>query len=290
MQALKGRKDMEKISHEVRENMSELEKAIRSRRSVRTFDGKELWKADRDKIEAFIKTLDDPFEKKIEYRFLSAKEHGLTSPVLGGESIYLAGKIKKGPMSDVAYGYSFEQIILFAQMQRIGTVWIAGTMNRDAFEKAMELKEDEILPAVTPLGYEAKKMAIKETLMRKGVKADQRYAFGELFFENDFATPLSDNGDAISKALEMVRLAPSAVNKQPWRAIREGNNVHFFEHKDRGYDKKEDGDLQKVDVGIGLAHFVLMAKEKGLKGSLKVRVPEVKLPDDTEYIISWIAE
>lgn len=281
---------MEKISHAVTAGMSGLEAAIRARRSVRTFDGRELSQEDKKKLEDYIKTVDDPFGKNIEYRFISAKEHALTSPVLAGEQIYLAGKLKKGPLSDLAFGYSFEQIVLFAQMQNIATVWIAGTMNRDAFEKAIELKEDEVMPAVTPVGYEAGKMAIKETLMRKGVKADQRYAFKELFFDNDFSTPLADTGDDVCRALEMVRLAPSAVNKQPWRAIRQGENVHFYEHKDEGYDHGDEGDLQKVDVGIGLAHFVLTAREMGLDGSIEVKDPQAALPADTEYVISWIAK
>ena len=272
------------------EQMSPLEKAIRTRRSVRTFDGKTLWKADQEKIEQYIANMEDPFGIKIEYRFLPSKEYGLSSPVLAGEDVYLAGKVKKGKFADVAFGYSLEEIVLFAEQERIGTVWIAGTMNRNAFEKAMDLQADEIMPAVTPLGYIAGKKSLKETMMRKGVKADVRYAFSDLFFQNDFNTPLADDGGKICKALEMVRLAPSAVNKQPWRAVVCGDTVHFYEHKDKGYDQGENGDLQKVDVGIGLAHFVLMAREEGLSGTLKEADPGIALPADTEYVVSWVAE
>ena len=250
------------------EQMSPLEKAIRTRRSVRTFDGKTLWKADQEKIEQYIANMEDPFGIKIEYRFLRSKEYGLSSPVLAGADVYLAGKVKKGKFADVAFGYSLEEIVLFAEQERIGTVWIAGTMNRNAFEKAMDLQPDEIMPAVTPLGYIAGKKSLKETMMRKGVKADVRYAFSDLFFQNDFNTPLADDGGKICKALEMVRLAPSAVNKQPWRAVVCGDTVHFYEHKDKGYDQGENGDLQKVDVGIGLAHFVLMAREDPWSGKI----------------------
>ena len=268
-------------------NAEELEKAIRDRRSVRTFEDREVWKEDIDKLNAFIQDLDDPFGKSIEYRFLKAKEHKLTSPVLIGEDLYLAGKVKKGHLSDVAFGYSLEQIVLYAWQQRIGTVWIAGTLNRDAFEKAMDVQADEVMPAVTPIGYIAKKMALRETLMRKGVKADTRLPFGQLFFKDKFETPLSEDDSAICKALKMVRLAPSAVNKQPWRAVVCGDTVHFYEKKDKGYDHGEDGDLQKVDVGIGLAHFVLMTKALGVNGSLIEQDPGIALPQATEYIISW---
>ena len=101
------------------EQMSPLEKAIRTRRSVRTFDGKTLWKADQEKIEQYIANMEDPFGIKIEYRFLPSKEYGLSSPVLAGEDIYLAGKVKKGKFADVAFGYSLEEIVLFAEQERI---------------------------------------------------------------------------------------------------------------------------------------------------------------------------
>lgn len=49
--------------------------------------------------------------------------------------------------------------------------------------------------------------------------------------------------------LEMMRKAPSATNKQPWRAVVEDGCVHFFEQKTCGYAK--DGvDIQKADLGI----------------------------------------
>lgn len=281
-------KDVKRV-YGTESGMSALETAIRNRRSVRTFDGKGLLPADKEKLETFIAGLADPFQKNITYQFLSAKEQGLNSPVLSGEKIYLAGKVKKGKFADVAFGYSFEQIVLFAQQEGIATVWIAGTMNRGAFEQAVELQPDEIMPAVTPLGYEAK-MSLKETMMRKGVKADLRHAFSEIFFQEDFQTPLEEDGSAVCKALEMVRLAPSAVNKQPWRAVVSGNTVHFFEHKDKGYDQGEKGDLQKVDVGIGLAHFDLMMKDQGISGTITEKDPGLPLPADTEYIISWVQD
>ena len=60
---------------------------------------------------------------------------------------------------------------MFAQSKGIGTTWIAGTMNRDAFEAATRLEEGERMPCVTPLGRPAARMALRESLMRKGVKA-----------------------------------------------------------------------------------------------------------------------
>lgn len=64
------------------------------------------------------------------------------------------------------------------------------------------------------------------------------------FFEDDFDHPLdrSDAG-AWEKPLEMVRWAPSATNKQPWRVIVEGGRAHFFEKKTKGYERDSTGDI-----------------------------------------------
>lgn len=65
--------------------------------------------------------------------------------------------------------------------------------------------------------------------MRKAVKADERLPFEELFFDGSMDKPLNaDKAGDIEVPLEMVRLAPSAVNKQPWRVIVEDKMVHFY--------------------------------------------------------------
>ena len=82
-------------------------------------------------------------------------------------------------------------LVLYAQSLGIGTVWLGGTMNRAAYEQAMELSADEIMPCASPLGYPAKRMSLREGTMRKAIKADERLPFEELFFDGDFKTPLT---------------------------------------------------------------------------------------------------
>ncbi|SEA93887.1 hypothetical protein SAMN02910384_02796 [Pseudobutyrivibrio sp. ACV-2] len=262
---------------------------VKSRRSVRTFDGKGLTAEVIEDLENYSKTTTNPYNIPITYTFLDAKEHGLSSPVLSGERCYVTAKIKKEKNADVAYGYSFEDFLMYAVSKNLGTVWIGGTMPRDKFEKASNLAEDEIMPCISPLGVPAEKMGVKEVLMRKGVKADSRFDFSDLFFKDSFDTPLSEN-DAknigIYSALEAVRFAPSAVNKQPWRAVVTESAIHFFEKKDRGYDNGV-YDLQKVDVGIAMYHFERECKENGVNVSFTLSNPNISLPENTEYIASY---
>ena len=263
--------------------MDHLMDIIRSRRSVRTFDGNRLRDEDRIKLEKYIADLSNPFDIPVDFIILDAEEHGLSSPVLSGEKTYVTGIVKKGEYADVAYGFSFEKLVLYAWSMGIGTVWIGGTMKREVFEAASGLKDGYMMPCVSPLGYPAKKKSIKETMMRKGVSADHRMPPDKLFFRGSFDEPFA-SGEDVSELLEMVRWAPSAVNKQPWRIVVCGDKYHFYEKKDKGYVSEKTGDLQKIDIGIALCHFVMGMEEQGKAPVVTVNDPGINTPGNTEYI------
>ncbi|MCR5580380.1 MAG: nitroreductase family protein [Pseudobutyrivibrio sp.] len=263
---------------------------VRKRRSVRTFDGKGLSEETINDIKAYASSIVNPYNIPVAFDFFDAKSNGLSSPVLTGEKCYVTAKVKKGPGADVAYGYSFEELLMYAESKNIGNVWIGGTMPREKFEQACNLQDNEIMPCVSPLGYAADKMGIKEVLMRKGVKADTRFEFGELFFKDDFNTALTEEEAkslGISTALEAVRLAPSAVNKQPWRVVVCQDGAHFYEKKSKGYDNGT-YDLQKVDMGIALYHFERECLESNKSVVYKVADPGIQMEDGMDYIGSYM--
>ena len=261
---------------------------MRSRRSVRTFDGKALSAEDAQKILDFAEKVENPYDLPVTWKILDAKKHGLSSPVIVGTDTYIAGKMQIVPHAEEAFGYSFEKVVLYAESLGIGTTWIAGTMDRPAFERAMALAEGEVMPCVSPLGYPAKKMSVRETMMRKGIKADSRFAFEELFFDGSFAAPLSESkAGRLREVLEAVRLAPSAVNKQPWRAVICADKVHFYEKRSRGYVSANGWDIQKIDMGIALSHFELAAKECGISAAFGICDPGLETPENTSYIATY---
>lgn len=257
---------------------------IKKRKSVRTFDPRPLRLEHIRALEEHIGAEENPFGVPVVFRLLDIKEHGLASPVILGEAKYLAAKVKRVPRYEIALGYSFEEACLYALSLGIGTVMLAASLNRSAFEKAIEVGADEVMPVASPLGYPAEKKSMREKLMRKGIKADERLPFDKLFFEGDFNRPLSDS-NGFFEALSMARLAPSAANKQPWRAVVIGNAVHFYEYKTMKDSPL--GDIQKVDIGIALAHFDLTEKENGYSGNYTERDPQIVLPENTHYIISY---
>lgn len=259
---------------------------IKQRRSVRTFDGKTLSNENRKNLEEYVRSLTNPFDVPVEFRLLDAKEYQLSSPVIVGEHTYLAAKVKKEANHEIAYGYSFEKACLYAESLGIGTVMLAASLSRSAFEKAMNVQGDEVLPTASPVGYPAEKMSIRENLMRKGLRADDRIAFGELYFEGSFDKALTKEGAGdFAEALEMARLAPSAGNKQPWRAVVEGGKVHFYEQKSMKDNAL--GDIQKVDVGIALCHFDLVMEESGASGRFLFENPNIIAPENVCYISTY---
>lgn len=88
--------------------------SIIKRKSVRTFDGKPLSAEDREKLQVYIDGIGEPFGVPVDLRFLEAKDYGLSSPVIIGEHTYLAVKVKRQENCEIAFGYAFEKVCLYA--------------------------------------------------------------------------------------------------------------------------------------------------------------------------------
>ena len=86
----------------------------------------------------------------------------------------------------------------------------------------------------------------------------------------------------------MVRWAPSAANKQPWRVVIKDDMVHFYEKQSIRENMR--GDVQKLDVGIALCHFDLMMESSEKKGRFVFENPGIETPDKTSYIVSYKIE
>lgn len=269
---------------------------IQKRHSVRTYEDRTLSPQDRAALLDYINQLDNPFgvpvKKYITDKKLSADGEKLgTYGVIKGASTFLGVSIPDTEMAPVAAGYEFENLILYATNMGLGTVWLAATFNRDSFASAMHIPKDELFPAISPVGYPAAKRSLTETLMRSTMKSSSRKEWASLFYQEDFRTPLTKSmAGAYAQPLEMVRLAPSAKNAQPWRVRKDGNTYHFYANYKPGISKGEEA-IKRVDLGIALAHFHQTALEQGLTGTFETMPQEdVAIPENTHYIISWHAD
>ncbi len=196
------------------------------------------------------------------------------------------------------FGYVLEKIILKATSLGLGTCWMGGTFRKSVFRKMISLKEDEILPAVIAIGYPAEKRGVADYVIRGFVKATRRRSWDKLFFLEDFSTPLiKEEAGAFSTPLEMLRLAPSASNRQPWRIVKNSHGWHFFLQRTEGYQDQailkmtDKADLQRIDMGIAMCHFEQTLNEMEMSGKWHINTPQITLPNDlTEYKVSWVPE
>lgn len=266
---------------------------IQRRRSVRTYEDRPLMPQDREALLACMKQVDNPFgipvhEYIVDKKLDAGGEKLGTYGVIKGASTFLGVSIPDTELAPLAAGYEFESLILLATHMRLGTVWLAATFNRDSFASAMGVPKNELFPAISPVGYPAAKRSLTETLMRSTMKSSSRKEWKELFFQNDFRTPLSKNAaGAYAQPLEMVRLAPSATNAQPWRVRKTQDAYHFYADYKPGLSKGEEV-IKRVDLGIALSHFHQTALESGMTGAFE-SLPQwdVRLPANIHYMISW---
>lgn len=272
-----------------------VKEVIKRRISNRTYEERSLTKEDKKKLLEFNSTLTNPFGVEVKVQYIS-KENGADDVQLGtygtikGAKDFLAITVKDQPYAMEAIGYQFENLVLYATDMGIGTVWLAGTFKRKDFINAIEIGEDDLFPCICPLGYPAQKQSFLEKITKASLGSKKRKDWDKLFFLEDFTKALTKADAGIYEdALEMLRLAPSATNSQPWAVVKEGNKFHFF----CNYKNTLNDDVKKIkhiDIGIALSHFHQTAMSKGLNGNLQIEDIGFSIPDNMHYVISYIAD
>lgn len=233
-------------------NISE---AIRKRHSCRSFTG-----------EALPEDVADGLKKRI------ASADGLmlidgsngrvgTYGIVSGSvcSIALAGDATKPEFMKTAG--DAEEIVLWLTEQGIGSVWLGGTFKVSGV--------NDSISAVVALGVPANKMRLVDRIMHRAVSSNNRKPFDELFKST------SGGFGSYREPLEMMRLAPSAKNAQPWRAYVDDDTVHFYSTTNDRYTY--------IDMGIALRHFSLTAPAGVFVNAASVPTPF----SSVRYITSW---
>lgn len=269
---------------------------IKNRVSVRTYEATTLDNNTKKKLADYIEGLKGPFAGKIRFKLMDSSAALNNNAKLGtygiikGASSFVACAMEKGGMNLEELGYELESFVLYAASLGLGTCWLGGTFKKGEFAKALELKENEILPIVTPVGYPAKGEGFVGSMMRRLAGSNNRKPWEEIFFDKGFDKKLSKSDAGIyEEALEMLRLAPSASNKQPWRIVKENNKLHFYLQHTKGYSDSLGFDMQRIDIGIAMCHLEFSLKEAGVQGRWETSEPDVKLLNDvTEYIVTWV--
>lgn len=266
---------------------------IKKRRSVRTYAKKAVEQEKRDIIKKEMENIKGKnyrFEI-IDFNLQEGTKLG-TYGIIKGASTFIIGILDKKSTYDkhtaVDFGYSFEEIVLKSTDLGLGTCWMAGTFNSKDIMKIISLKDTEQVVMVSPIGYGDKIRGV-EKLTRFVAKSDKRKPWEELFFYQDFNTPLSrDEAGEYGEVLDMVRLAPSAGNKQPWRILKTNTSYDIYTAR-TSFSEKEGQKINVTynDIGIAKAHFEYSAKEKGLKGYWVENKNDNSKEEKFTYVCSW---
>ncbi len=285
-------------------NNHTLRELIVRRRSCRSYEKRTLSEVDRRKLEDFlVSDHGTPFGTTLRFSLIAARENDAASlkglgtyGFIKNPPAFIAGAAVRGGMYLEDFGYAMERIHLYANAMGLGTCWLGGTFSKSAFADRMSRGKDETIPAVTSIGYAADSRRLFDSLVRLSAGSDRRKDPGELFFSGDFGRPLEPGeSGAYDDVLELVRLSPSASNKQPWRIVKgeDDSSYHFFLARTEKYFERNRSlfgfeDLQRVDMGISICHFDLAAAELGMSGVWKVATPpDIKLPETVEYRATW---
>lgn len=282
---------------------SPLPEIVTSRRSCRTYEKRSIAAETAAQLRAFAGSLQHgPFHSSLRFELVAGGEQeaqalkGLgTYGFIKNPAGFLIGAVGPGEKNLEDFGFGLEALILYATSLGLGSCWLGGSFTKSRFAARMRATAAEIVPAVAAVGYPGEETLLR-ALMRTQIKANVRKPWHSLFFRNDLETPLAEeSAGAYAGPLHMLRLAPSASNKQPWRVVQQDACFHFYLQRSPGYQRNRSplssfiiADLQRVDMGIAMCHFQLTAEEMELQGEWSAADPGIARPNEAvEYIASW---
>ena len=197
-----------------------LKEMIYRRKSCRSFTHIPVDDATIETIKAFsIKPLYP--EIKVRWDIVPRNKVQCICPWTTPQLIAIYSEETEGYLENI--GFMFQQMDLYLQSLGLGVCWLGmGRMNPKTTTEVEGMKFVIMLAFGHPKGDQ----------LRHDLKEFKR-------------KPLAQITDQADPNLEPARLAPSAVNSQPWYFIHEGDIVHAYCSK-KG---------SRLDAGIALAHL-----------------------------------
>ena len=155
-------------------------------------------------------------------------------------------------------GYTGEGIILETEALHLASCWVGGFFRPEVAASIVGIRGRERVLAVTPIGYATKRLSVEEKIMTGfGLSHRRRPLSGLVTGLQDSEWP-----QWIRAALEAARLAPSAVNRQPWRFYVEPNGVTVSVNS----IGREFGLSKRLCCGIAMLHIEVAALHYGMRG------------------------
>lgn len=203
--------------------------------------------------------------------------------LIKNHSVYLLGKTENDSFARINYGYVMEKLVIKATELGFHSCWV-GYFDHSYFNELI-LESNEQIPALVIIGKAEKRPTMAERLMSSFVKANHRNEWRQLFYNENMQALSPDEINDYVAPLEMLRLAPSAGNLQPWRVIFDRKKHLFHFYKVIRSERYEKSGLHDIDLGIAISHFDIIAKSMALKGEwLKL---ENSHHLNWNYVLSW---
>jgi len=155
-------------------------------------------------------------------------------------------------------GYLGEGIILEATAMGLATCWVAGFFRQKVAASVVGTAENERVLSVTPVGHAVEDLTLEERTMTGFGWTHRRKPLAELVTGLD-ETELPH---WMKSALQAARIAPSAINRQPWRFYVEPNSITVSVNNPRFTF----GISKRLDCGIAMLHIEVAALDCGMQG------------------------
>lgn len=203
-----------------------LTEMIFQRKSCRSFTGEPV---DAEMIEKILSFDLKPLYPQIKVRMdiVSRDKVKCICPWTTPQLIAIYSEETEGYLENI--GFLFQQMDLFLQTLGLGVCWLGmGRMNPKTTTEVEGMKFVILLAFGHPKGDP----------LRHDLKGFKR-------------KPMEKITDQADPRLEVARLAPSAVNSQPWYFTHDGETVHVYCSK-KG---------SRLDAGIALSHLYVANEE-----------------------------
>ena len=158
---------------------------------------------------------------------------------------------------DQHVGFTGEAIVLEAAARQVDTCWVAGFFRASLAAEVVDLAPGERIYAVSPLGHATPHVGFGERSMQSLAHAHARRTVEQV-------APSVSGGwpQWAIAAVETARLAPSAMNRQPWR-FRFDAGALVIAQDNAGETPKV---TKRLDCGIAMLHAELGARASGAVG------------------------
>lgn len=214
---------------------------IFKRRSVRKYDPAQIAEEELKKIKEYLLSL-SPLDG-CSARFEIVVKDAVLDKMAPH---YILAYAENDDKNLINIGYILENVDLFLQKNGYGACWLG-------MVKPSEKEEDYVICLA---------FGKTQTPLRSG--------------EKDFSRlPVAKISNSSSEIVKAIRLAPSAVNSQPWY-IKEDEGSLQIEYTGRGLMKALLKRFNKIDLGIALCHALISLSHYG-KIVKKIEIENLKI-------------